>query len=300
MKKTTQRAEAHLGGHSTGRPRLAGAARIVAVTLALLTPSTVYGQVSLDFLLTLGQNQQALDSSTVLNPRFRLGIPTSKNLRVNMEWGLITAAVPQFDEDGTETGSSQETRFLNPNVEVKYSALVQRWSYNFRFHIALGMAFPAADADTPAQLAAYQVAISAAGAWDPWLYLPNTLAFVLPIQVEADFRDFRLMVDTATYLLFPTEDSRDRSTQFGPQVGIEGATEVGMFDLGVRFQLVQVGDSGDSEGSIHTSIVPLARLYVGPAVVHGRFNLNFGTGGNNSPLAAAGTWGFSFGIGFNF
>ena len=195
--------------------------------LALLTilalPSTVYGQesrkVALDFLLTLGQNQQALQSTTVLNPRFALGIPTSRNLRVNMEWGLVTASVGATSEDGERRVSTQETRFLNPTVEVAYSDTLRKSSFDLNFRVGLGLSFPVADADDPLQSGTYQVALSSSGLWEPWLYLPETLGFIIPISVTLNFRNFVMLADTAVFLLVPTDDTSSRSTQLGPQVG---------------------------------------------------------------------------------
>ena len=74
---------------------------------------------------------------------------------------------------------------------------------------------------------------------------------------------------------------------------------MGLFDLGLRVQAVQVGDNGDNEGRVHTSLVPLARLYVGPAVLHARMTINLGTAGG-TPFGNAGTWGVSVGLGFQF
>ena len=275
------------------------AAGILIPLLAFAFPNDAYGQFKLDFLLTVGENSDAIQSGTVVAPRFGLGIPTSRDIRVNVEWGLLTTDVQNVDENGIETGSGRETRFLNPYVDVAYSLFVDKRAVDITFGVALGMSFPVADADNAGQTAAYQVALSSAGLWDPWLYLPDTLGFTVPMAVLLEFQDFCLLLDSAVSLLIPTENSDGRSTQLSPQVALEGFAPVGMFDLGTRFQLVQVGDNGDNEGRVHTSIVPFARLFVGPAVIHARFNLNLGTAGG-TPFGAAGTWGVSLGLGFQF
>ncbi len=276
---------------------------VVGATLALLVvglPASALAQASIDFMLTVGQNQTAADNATSLTPRLSLGIPTSRELRVIVEWGLTTVSVPQSTDNGIDTVNGQETGFLNPHVEVSYGLKVPRRTYDFTFGVATGMAFPVADADDPNRAAAYQVALSSVGAWDPWLYLPNTLGFTLPIEAELDFRNFVLSVDTAFFLLIPTEDTRDRNTQFGSQAGVEGFFPVGLFDLGLRLQAVQVGASGESEAYVQTSMVPLVRLFLGPAVIETQFNFNFGTQSSSTTFGSGGTWGLSVGLGINF
>ena len=284
-----------------GGPRRVGFVAAITFLWATASPSSALANWNFDLLLTVGQNAEALDTGSVINPRFGLSIPTSKKprLHVCMEWGLLSASLPQISEDNVTTSNGRETRFLNPSVDVMYQLKAHEKTFDFTLGISLGMSLPVADADTPGQKAAYQVALSAAGAWDPWLYIPDTLGFMLPVQAELAFKGFSLWVDTGVFLLIPTEDSRDRSTQFGPQFGIEGIVPAGRFDLGLRFQLVQVGDNGDNEGRVHTSIVPLARLHLEPAIIHSRFNLNLGTAGG-TPFGSAGTWGWSLGISFVF
>ena len=264
------------------------------VAILLAAPATAYGQVGLKFGVTLGQNQQALNNATILNPRFGIGFPTSKGIRVNVEWGLATADVTEVTDTGEQV-ARRETRFLNPYVDVAYRLTARRQSFTFSFGVSLGMTFPVADADTVAQSGVYQVALSSAGLWNPWLYLPDTLGFTLPMQIDLDFGDFVLWVDSAVFLLVPTDNTAERSTQFGPQVGIEGFVPVRLFDLGARFQLVQVGDNGANEGRVHTSFVPLVRLNINPVTVEARFNVNLGTAGG-TPFGAAGTWGATFGL----
>ena len=262
-------------------------------------PALALAQPSVDFMLTLGQNQAAVENATALTPRLSVGIPTSKELQVTIEWGLTTVSVPQVADNGIDTVTERETGFLNPYLELSYGLKILRRTYDFTFGVAAGIAFPVADADDANQAAAYQVALTSVGAWDPWLYLPSTLGFALPIEVELDFRAFVLAVDTAFILFVPTEDTDTRDTQLASQAGIEGFLPVGLFDLGVRLQVVQVGASGATEDYVQTSIVPLIRLFLGPAVIQTQFNINFGTEGNTT-FGDAGTWGLSLGLGFTF
>ena len=299
MSHTKQRAER--AGTTGCRPyqRITGrwgarAATVVAV-LCVVTPAYANGGYTFDFALTLGQNPSALNA-TLFNPRLGLGIPASRYLQVNLDWGLTNVSLPVATADEAINATQSETRFTNPYVEVCYHFQIAHEHFDFNFGVSLGMAMPVADANAPNQAAAYRVALSSVGAWDPWLYIPNTLGFAIPMQAEFLFNDFALMVDSSVFLLIPTEDTNQRSTQFGPQVGIEGTVPVGKFELGARLQLVQAGDNAQNEGRVHTSIVPLLRLLIDPVVVESRFTLNLGTGGGDA-FGTAGTWGLTVGLG---
>ncbi len=276
---------------------------LVACAIALSTPSTAdagptraKNRPTLDFFLDIGQNQAANADATVLTPRFAFGLPTSRNIRVKMEWGFTTVSVPSVADDGISINRERVVGLLNPHVAVTYVARAD----DLRIEMALGMSLPAATADDSNRSAAYLVALGAVGAWDPWLYLPNTLGITLPVTARLDFEYFTLALDAAFFMLIPTTGGgNDRESQFGAEAGLEGYWAIGLFDLGLRLQAVQVGAVGPQDTYLQTSLVPLARLYLQPFILLTEFNFNFDTP-HGTTFGDSGTWGFKIGLGVDF
>ena len=181
---------------------------------------------------------------------------------------------------------------LNPHLAVAYVARAA----DLKIEMAFGMSLPAADANDSNQAAAFLVALGAVGAWDPWLYLPNTMGITLPIETNLDLEGFTVALDAAFFLLIPTGGAAERQTQFGAEAALEGFWPIGLFDVGLRLQAVQIGSSGPQDTYLQTSLVPLARLYLQPFVFITEFNFNFDTP-HGTTFGNHGTWGFKIGLG---
>ena len=247
------------------------------------------------FNFTIGQLQGAQSSSTVMTPRLRGSIGVAKDLRLGLQWGFTTVSVPALSDDGRQAITSRETGFLNPQIELTYILDADVLD----FSLGAAFAFPVADADSAGRQAAFQVALGAVGAWDPWLYLPSTLTLAVPLRARIDFGPVIAGLDGTFFLLVPTDSNPRRKTELRAQAGLEGVFPNGVVDLGVRLQAVQVGASGLTGAYLQTSLVPLARLFVGPARLELRFNFNFDTP-HGTTFTERGTWGLSVGAGARF
>ncbi len=271
---------------------------IVGVLAAANTPRpSLAADANIDFSLTINQTENAGDEATIFTPRFGAEIPTSRSLFVNLRWGLTTVTLRSPSETGTGTVRENEVVLLNPQVGLKYQVEIRN---QVRFSVGGNIAFPVADAETDATAAAYQFALSGVGGWDPWLYQPNTFGIVTPIKVEFKINKVRLGLDGAYFLLIPTDDSSDRNTQFGAQAAVGAQAEIDMFDLGMRVQAVQVGDSGVTDGYLQTSLVPFVNLFLFDEQLKIGFQFNFNFGDPTSTaFGDSGPWGLTIGAQVN-
>ena len=264
---------------------------------AVFFPDVAYAQpdASIDMVFTLGQSQGVTDDSTVFTPRLKVGVPVAEGISINVQWGLTTVNLAQPAIDGLPPVTQQETGVLNPHIDVSYALRTKQMELAF----AAGLSLPLADADNPGRAGAYEVAMGSVGAWDPWLYQPNTFAFFIPVRARIDFGFFFTGLDGAVYVAVPTEDDNNRNVQFGAQLGWEGMVPVGLFDLGLRLQAVRVGASRELDAYLQTSLVPVVRLFLGPAILEALFTFNFDAP-HGTAMGERGKWGLSIGAGFRF
>lgn len=273
---------------------------MLGVAACVALPQTAFAEnAAIDVSVTVGQAQGEVANSTVITPQVGVRIPADKELIIELAWGLTTVslAVPANPNATPPTAGAEEQVFglLNPNVGVSYGLAVGR----LEFEVGIGLAFPVADADDANRLRSFEIALGSVSAWDPWLYLPNTFGINVPIRALLDFNVLVAGIDGAFFLLVPTEGLDERTTQFGSQAALELYAPVGLFDLGLRAQVVQVGQSRTRDGYLQSSLVPVVRVDFGNLVLDARFNFNF-----NSPhgltFANEGIWGLTIGASLRF
>lgn len=137
------------------------------------------------------------------------------------------------------------------------------------------------------------------GFWDFWLYSPERLGLVVPIQFELDRDGLLLGGELATAVLVPIDPQFAPETEVTFQLAPMIGARLGQVSLGTRVQLVWLA-TADSEDEAQLALVPFVQAKLGRSgFLHGRFVLPL-----DEPIGILGdgdfVWGLHLGGGASF
>ena len=264
--------------------------RSMFLALAFLSGSVAYAdnQLGLGVGVYTGDSLSADTAvlSPVLEGRFKLSGRTRLDLQV-----------PFVAVDGGSLAGQDTTRFrlANPYLGVSYG-----FDFDVRkLGIGGGLSLPAARlGDGVARIDAagdYNAASLSRGNYRRWLWAPEALSLVVPLEAEIDLPLVTLRGDAAYALMISTGDGSE--TESVAQIGAEGLVNLAFLGLGVRAQAVwQPNQDGDNA---QVSLGPLAEINAGPFYARSLFVFNIdGPGGRSFSDAAF--WGLDLAAGIRF
>jgi hypothetical protein len=149
------------------------------------------------------------------------------------------------------------------------------------------------------ELLPYAVASGTLGYGDFWLYAPERLSLVVPIQFELDRDGLLLGGELAPAVLIPIDPQFDPDVEVVFQLAPLIGARVGPVSLGTRLQLVWLA-SADVDDDAQLSLVPFVQGKVGSAgFLYARFVLPL-----DEPIGVLGDgdalWGLHLGGGGSF
>lgn len=177
--------------------------------------------------------------------------------------------------------------------------------------IGFGLGIPLASVDLPApgSLAAlgeairevmpYAIATGSLGYWDFWLFAPERLGLVLPIQLELDHDGLLLGGELTNAVLIPIDPQYSPDTEVMLQLAPMIGARAGQLALGARLQLVWQA-TADVEDGAQLALVPFVQGQLGRSgFLHARFVLPL-----DEPIGVLGDgdalWGLHVGGGASF
>lgn len=239
-------------------------------------------QVGVSFGLYSG-DRASTGETTVVAPLIDGTFNISESLQLRL-------ALPLTSISRSDDGA---TRFALGNP---YTAAYWRTkSGPLQFRLGAGVALPAArltddDPQTSAlQAEGYLTAAAMQGLKDRWLWTPERLSVVVPLDAKLDLGIVELRGDAAWAWMIPT-NSDDNETML--QLGTEALVHLGPFGLGARVQGVWVPTtSGDD---LQMAVAPVAELELGPVAARTMFVVNVDEPqGNSFDTSAPNTvWGW--------
>ena len=229
-----------------------------------------------------------------LSPFVRFFYPLRDNVLLSADWGFAFAS---FDD-----GDSDESDFRTGNIFL--GAHYVRHEGDLRFRVGGGLTLPIAnipDADNDQELedafvalATYATAVAARGAWDLWLWLPETMSLVVPFRLEKRLAPaIELGVDAALAMLIPIADNEG-----GTDLLIQVAGDLAFLlsqdvRLGFRLQFAWVATDDESDDApnftsmiftddddpgendeLQLSFEPYVRGYLGSGFLQARLVIN--------------------------
>jgi len=226
----------------------------------------------------------------------------NEHVELELDWPLVYFTSSAGGGDGFDAFRSG-----NPFLAGYY---VHPFTHGYaRLGFGLGLPLASVNLPSPGSLSALgealkevmplAIASGSLGFWDFWLYSPERLSLVFPIQFELDRDGLLLGGELAPAILIPTDP------QFSPKVEVTfqlapliGA-RVGPVSLGTRLQLVWLATS-DVADKAQLSLVPFVQGQVGRSgFLYARFVLPL-----DEPLGVFGDgdalWGLHLGGGGSF
>lgn len=284
------------GDRLTGRraPRRAAAtlAALIAVALApLAAGKSGAGSVEKAAVdLAVGQSSSPARESIVFETTLTGWIDWSESWLASVDWGFAWVSVAEAGapaRDGIWWG--------NPAFAAHYRTLLDGW----QLRIGLGIVAPAAQLDTTtaAETArgayAYQRAAGIVGGWDPWLWAPDTLSFIVPARVESLAGSVLLGAELGVGVLVGLEGHVD---EVGAvlQLGFDAAYVSDIVRLGLGLYGVWTPTAARDE--FQGSVEPYVRLDTDPVFIRLAFTVNLDTPYGTS-FGDDGLWGLRLGVG---
>lgn len=233
------------------------------------------------FELGFNTRNPAGSSLTTWAPNLGFYTELDELFALSADWGLTALEV--------QNGLNQPgVKPLNPFVAVHLTP--DAGALDLR--VGLGIALPVAEANDAANLAPYTSARAVRGSWDPWLYEPDTVSFVVPLRAEYLAAEvIELAVEGAVWVQLDTAGGQER---IGFQGAIEAATRVDLFRFGLRLQGVRPEDE-----VVRASIEPMADVQLGPVWLRGRLTLNLAAP-DGFAFDTNGIWGAHLGLAYRF
>lgn len=226
------------------RPRPILFAAALSANLAI-SSTTYASDLDPQFLFDLGFNTHSPTDDVRLStwvPSIGVVADINSRLQFSGAWGMVFL---DADLEGSNIDS------LNPFFSLRLSEYFR----NFRFSAGVGLTLPVADGDGFAGLEALGIAAAMRGNWDPWLYAPDTMSFVIPLRAEFNpVTNFTLAGDVAAFLLYPLTSGQEST--LGLQGAAEGTFHLRRVDLGLRFQAVRIQDYNPNSDDTQTSVEP--------------------------------------------
>jgi hypothetical protein len=282
-------------------PRARAAAALAALTaLTVLTVLTAgplaaaksgAGSVEKAALdLAVGQSASPARESIVFATTLTGWIDWSENWLASLDWGFAWVSV-------AETGAPARDGLWwgNPAFAAHYRALLDGW----RLRVGLGIVAPAAQLDTAsaAETArgayAYQRAAGIVGGWDPWLWAPDTLSFIVPARVESLAGSVLLGAELGVGVLVGVQEHVD-DVGAVLQLGFDAAYVSDIVRLGLGLYGVWTPTAARDE--FQGSLEPYLRLETDPVFIRLAFTVNLDTPYGTS-FADDGLWGLRLGVG---
>ncbi|MFW6051900.1 MAG: hypothetical protein ACODAU_12040 [Myxococcota bacterium] len=202
---------------------------------------------------------------------------------LSLDWGAT------FVRDGDATRG-----IANPLLTAAYAVETN----GVRAQVGLQAAPPAARVggdDWRQEWEAQQIAAFLRGGWNRWMWLPEMLAFAVPIHVESLRDDVHVAMDMA--FAGAVHPADPETWQVVAQGALEGGYRDAWGAAGLRLQLVWLAnDLIDDPRSLQTSLEPFLRVAIGDGYLSMRATLNldapFGFAGANPTI-----WGLHLGAG---
>lgn len=233
--------------------------------------------------LELGFNTRSPSGTSLTTWAPNLGFFThiNESIALSADWGLTALDI----EDGVDAPGVKP---LNPFVALHLTPTIG----DLDLRAGLGIALPVAEANDAANLAPYASARALRGSWDPWLYEPDTVSFVLPLRAEFNGLDMLMLAaEGAVYLQLDTAGGQER---LGFQGAIEAALRLGRAQVGLRLQGVRPEDE-----VVRGSVEPFVSLGLGPVALRGRLTMNLSEP-DGFAFDPDGIWGAHFGVAYEF
>jgi hypothetical protein len=248
-----------------------------------------------------------LSDVAVLSPafyaRFRL-LDTRHGLDAESGAGGII-----LDLDAKWRGSaalSDESSFRMGNPYVGARAGLESGSFTFRGGLGITLPFTNLYDDGLTDLVAYAYGLALHGVWDPWLLLPQSFGFVIPVDVQFRASVFTIGADSAFAVIASLPKEGDAGDPYvALQLGVYGAfLPIPELAFGLRFQMLYLtqtdgsGLTGTSEEG-YLALVPFVRVNLEGGFVETRLYMNL-----DDPFGFAfdegNVWSLSFSGGIDF
>jgi hypothetical protein len=256
-----------------------------------------------------------------LSPFIRFFYPAMDQLMISADWGFAYASFDDHDDH-----DESDFRTGNPFIGAHYV----KHGRDLRFRIGGGLTLPLAnipDVERPRHLndalvayATYATALAARGAWDIWLWLPETMSLVVPFRLEKGLsQSVELGVDAALAILIPIADNDGETEVFLQAAGDFAFLLSANVRLGLRLQFAWLAtddddrfespdytdllfndDDSDGDDDFQLSFEPYVRGYLGQGgFLQARLVINL-----DEPAGFAfdddGVWGLFLGGGILF
>jgi len=260
--------------------------------------------------IELGTAAEARPDENVaaVSPQIRLGMRPRPEVELHIAFGAVAIV-----REGPE-GRDRDAR--PSNLSFGASRVFDRRDDRFRYaKVGFSFVIPSALASNEFEQDAYEYALAGRIGWNPWSWMPQTLALVVPAQVRAQVaRRWVLGADGGLGALLPSAGRAD-GLAAAAQVAGEARFVTRRLGLGMRMAAVWNGRHPDDRSQVGVSPfvdASLCRLGSGrrlrgehartseqcPMYALARLNINldgpYGFTGNES-LAA---WGVQLGLGW--
>ena len=243
---------------------------------------------SLGVELGYHSNNQGNNSLNIISPLITAKAPVGEILTLEAIWGLTYAETSGTLDDNSGFKS------LNPYLSVHVNPDLGP----IKLRVGLGITAPVANVSNPNEAIAYSAASGIRGAWNDWLYSPDTFALTLPFRAVLDLPSLELMGEGALFSLISTDEDADPFGGF--QLAAQAKMYLGLagnkLGYGLRLQTVQIQGF---EEEFQVSIEPLLSLNISIVELNARFTMNL-----NEPHGFAfdddGFWGLHVGASLNW
>ncbi len=231
-------------------------------------------------------NRNATIVSPVLEGRFNL----SDKLQLDL-------AVPFVAADGANIVGAESTRLrlANPYLGVSYGLDLGPVSAG----VGVGVGLPAARLGDGLEFgkgqADYGAASLSRGNYRYWLWAPEALSLVVPLEAEIELLLMTIRGDAAWALLVSTGSGSEAETMV--QLGGEALFNLAFLGVGARAQAVYLPTvDGDNA---QFSVGPVVELNAGPVFARGMLVFNVDGPGGTS-FSDGSFWGVDIGAGIRF
>ncbi len=231
--------------------------------------------------------------SPLVHGRFQL----TRALEIDAKWGFSYGSVSAAADTPFGRISTGDSGVVagDPYVALLY---VHR-SRSFVLHLGGGVALPVLQDSGGGEDAATFGAAAVRGWWDRWLWLPDRLTIVAPIELSHDVGHIVWKVEGALAFLGDTGPAAPRNDLMFQAAGSLGFHVGSMFVFGGRLQLVWLITGPSRADNAQTAIEPYMRIGNDRGWFAARLTINL-----DHPLGFAfdngGVLGFHLGGGFRF
>jgi hypothetical protein len=198
-----------------------------------------------------------------LAPALSLRVALADSLDLELDWPFgFTTVSSELTEAQDELVSG------NPFLAAYYVDR-QRSGY---LRVGFGVAPPVLSVDDLDQIFTVILPLYMRGLWDAWLYAPEHLSLVVPLQLESRRGALLLGVDGAAAVMIPTSDVESDDTDLLLQLaGLIGAKKEAV-SAGVRLQMAWVATADRDNAQL--ALVPFVQGDLDNAFVYLRILVN--------------------------